>query len=317
MCCLFGVIDYRNSLSSAQMHTVVTALARAAEARGTDATGIAYSCNGKHYIYKRPYPAHFMHFHIPRGVHTIMGHTRMTTQGDGTKFNENNHPFSGVAGVEAFALAHNGMISNDHRLRKEELLPKTKIETDSYITVQLLEKYGDVSFSGLKQMAEKLRGTFTITVLDSSDNLYFVRGNNPMTIYHYPALGVYLYASTDEILKRAVSNMFVKLGRHEEVDIDMGDILCIDRDGNIVVRNFSISNICGYTWSYDWDSFRYPWELEEHDAYVDELKAVAGSFGYSPEDIDFLIESGISPEEIEEYFYSIDTEARRYAHSAY
>ena len=40
------------------------------------------------------------------------------------------------------------------------------------------------------------------------------------------------------------------------------------------------------------------------DSYVNELKSVASAFGYTPEDIDWLIREGISPEEIEEYFYS-------------
>ena len=39
-----------------------------------------------------------------------------------------------------FDLAHNGILFNDKELRKSMHLPKTKIETDSYIAVQLIEK---------------------------------------------------------------------------------------------------------------------------------------------------------------------------------
>lgn len=93
MCCLFGLIDYRHSLTTKQKNRLAFALAVSAEARGTDATGIAYNANGKLRIYKRPWPAHYMRFSIPEDAAVIMGHTRMTTQGSERK-NRNNHPCS-------------------------------------------------------------------------------------------------------------------------------------------------------------------------------------------------------------------------------
>jgi hypothetical protein len=39
------------------------------------------------------------------------------------------------------------------------------------------------------------------------------------------------------------------------------------------------------------------------DRYLDEVKSVAQTFGYTPEDIDALTLQGFSPEEIEELFY--------------
>ena len=94
MCCLFGVIDYRHSLTQRQMNHVLTVLGTACEERGTDATGIAYNSYGHLRIYKRPRAAHKMHFDVPADTHVVMGHTRMTTQGTAKK-NYNNHPFFG------------------------------------------------------------------------------------------------------------------------------------------------------------------------------------------------------------------------------
>ena len=37
--------------------------------------------------------------------------------------------------------------------------------------------------------------------------------------------------------------------------------------------------------------------------YIEDLKCIAAYQGYSPEDIDTMLESGISPDEIEEYLY--------------
>ena len=102
-------------------------------------TGIAYNGGGKLRIYKRPWPARFMRFRIPGDVRVIMGHTRLTTQGS-EKRNYNNHPFEGRTREGAFALAHNGVLHNDRSLRKSQKLPYTRIETDSYVAVQLIEQ---------------------------------------------------------------------------------------------------------------------------------------------------------------------------------
>jgi len=194
MCCLFGIVDYGKSLSMSQKEHILTVLSRECELRGVDATGIAYNGQGRLHIYKRPLPAHKMKFRVLHDTNIIMGHTRMTTQGSELR-NRNNHLFRGTT----FALAHNGIIDNDRGLRLSENLPPTDIETDSYIAVQLLEREKELTFDSLRSMAELLEGTFTITVLDDHDNLYFVRGSNPMCLYHWENRGLYLYASTSNV----------------------------------------------------------------------------------------------------------------------
>ncbi|MFQ6976656.1 MAG: class II glutamine amidotransferase [Oscillibacter sp.] len=88
----------------------------ASEARGTDATGIAYNTSRGLQVYKRPLAAHRLHLRIPAEARAVMGHTRMTTQGSAKK-NYNNHPFFGHVKEESFALAHNGVLWNDSELR--------------------------------------------------------------------------------------------------------------------------------------------------------------------------------------------------------
>ena len=85
MCCLFGIYAYRGSLTAVQKRRLISALATASEARGTDATGVAYNSDGHLAVYKRPWPAHLMRFRLPENVRCVMGHTRMTTQGDEKK----------------------------------------------------------------------------------------------------------------------------------------------------------------------------------------------------------------------------------------
>jgi glucosamine 6-phosphate synthetase-like amidotransferase/phosphosugar isomerase protein len=151
VCCLFGLIDYKGNLTVKQKNRMIAVLSKECEIRGSDATGIAYISNDRISVYKRPLAAHKMKLFIPDATNVVMGHTRLTTQGS-EKHNYNNHPFLS----DQFALAHNGIISNDRLLRKTCALPNTFIETDSYIAVQLIERSGQLSFDSIKTMAEKL-----------------------------------------------------------------------------------------------------------------------------------------------------------------
>ena len=138
--CIIWLAGLQGYVSDRLLKKLTQALANAAEERGTDASGIAYVKNSKVTIFKRPKPAHKIRFNAPNGTRAVMGHTRMTTQGN-EKFNYNNHPFYGHADVN-FAFAHNGVLYNDKNLRVEKHLPNTQIETDSYVAVQLLEQQG-------------------------------------------------------------------------------------------------------------------------------------------------------------------------------
>ena len=92
MCSLFGLIDFKECLSTHTKNKILNTLARECQVRGTDATGIAYNFNDRLRIYKRLLPARKMKIHIPHGVNVIMGHTRMTTQGN-AQFNQNTPRF--------------------------------------------------------------------------------------------------------------------------------------------------------------------------------------------------------------------------------
>ena len=208
MCCLFGLLDYTHSMDSGKKERILSLLSRECEERGIDATGIAYVNRNRLRIFKRPLPAHRMRFYIPEDSPVIMGHTRMATQGN-RKYNANNHPFEGRCGNAKFALAHNGVLHNDGVLRKQYRLPNTRIQTDSYVAVQILEQERALSLDSLKNMAETVEGSFSFTVLDAQENLYFIKGSNPMCIYHFKRHGFYLYASTEDILLTAVQKWLV------------------------------------------------------------------------------------------------------------
>lgn len=85
-----------------------------------------------------------------------------------------------------------------------------------------------MDFEGLQAIEEELEGSFTIAALTDRDELYFVKGNNPMCIYHYPVANLYVYVSTEEILKKAMLQAQLRLGKAEKVNLFSGEILRID-----------------------------------------------------------------------------------------
>ena len=301
MCCLFGFVDYAGSLSVKQKNRLIRELSIAAEARGTDATGIAYNTSRGLQIYKRPLAAHRLHLRIPAEAHVVLGHTRMTTQGSAKK-NFNNHPFFGHVKGQSFALAHNGAIWNDLELRRTKHLPRTKVQTDSFIAVQILEQQKSLDFSSMRYTAEAVEGSFSFTVLSERDDLYLIKGDNPLNIVHFPKVGVYIYASTAEILNKALARCGNWLGRGEMVDITMGDIVKIDSNGRITRGTFDASKLYRSSWGY-WDTPLYPKVPHSEEEHLALLKSVAKSFGFTGEMVDRLLEQGFSTDDIEELLY--------------
>lgn len=164
MCGLYGFSNY-----SGQKITNLTELTKSlseyASIRGRDATGIAYNKTPRIVISKEPKPANELHFKHPDDVVALIGHTRHSTQGSEKK-NYNNHPFFGRMQGCNFALAHNGVLWNDDSLKQELKLPSTKVETDSYVAVQLLESKRKLNFESLRYMAETVSGSFSFSILD-------------------------------------------------------------------------------------------------------------------------------------------------------
>lgn len=300
MCCLFGLLDYGHTLTEKQTNRIISTLATECEARGTDATGVAYNSGGKLCVYKRPFPAHKMKFRIPGDAHLIMGHTRMTTQGS-EKRNYNNHPFLGKVDGQSFALAHNGVLYNDLTLRREKHLPKTKIQTDSYIAVQLMEQQKALDFASLRSMAEQVEGSFSFTVMDDRNNLYFVKGDNPIYILHFPVLGCYLYASTQEILERALRQLPISAKNGEQVKLECGELLCIDAAGQMSRDKFNADKLYQSRYYYGYGYYPSLYTSSGNNEYVDSLKSVAYAYGYTPEVIDRMLAYGFCPEEIEDF----------------
>ena len=298
MCAVFGFLDYKGKVSNAILKKLIHYLSVSAEVRGTDATGIAYVRDGSIVTYKKPKPAHKVKLFFPRGTRSVIGHTRFTTQGS-EKRNCNNHPFEGHCGTESFALAHNGVLYNDRELRREQHLPPTPVETDSYIAVQLLEQGQQLDTENVRRTAELVEGSFVFTILRNDNTLFLVKGNNPLTLYHFPTLGLYIYASTKSILDNALKKVNLN-GKYSEVDVSEGEILEINSAGNLSRSTFTMQDYIHTMFNpYNWNYLNYAkwWEADEREKLLLEY---CSTFGVSEEEVELLLEVGYDLDEIEE-----------------
>lgn len=302
MCAIFGFLDYGKKISANTLKKLIRALSVAAESRGTDATGISYVNNGNIVTFKKAKPAHKVKLYFPKGTTAVIGHTRFTTQGS-EKHNYNNHPFDGTTTSHNFALAHNGVLYNDSKLRREKALPETQIETDTYIAVQLLEKENAVDSNSIKSMVESVCGSFVFTILRDDNTLFLVKGDNPITLLHFPEYGLYIYASTTAILNAALKA--VKLtGRCEEVPVRDGNIVRIDSNGKRSVSTFE-EKAERFDWRYLYRLYGCDYGYKDQD-YTNDLLMICGCYGVDREDVELLLELGYSTDEIEEMLLDSD-----------
>ena len=292
MCAVFGYLDYKGKVSNAILKKLIQNLSIAAEVRGTDATGISYVNHGKVVTFKKAKPAHKVKLYFPKNTRAVIGHTRMTTQGS-EKYNYNNHPFDGRCGTETFALAHNGVLYNDAEWKAKYHLPKTPIETDSYVAVQLLEQKKQLHAESIKKMAELVNGSFVFTILRNDNTLFLVKGNNPLTLYHFPALELYVYASTKSILDNALQQVNLS-DKCFEIDVSEGEIVEIASSENLSKTTFAMQN--SVFSPYNWDNLNW-YETEEQEEFLLECCRM---FGVPEEDVYLLLDYGFSADEIEE-----------------
>ena len=307
MCGLFGFSAYCDQPIK-KLSMLTNSLAEQSAVRGIDATGIAYGKNGGMTLYKEPKSAYLMDFKHPDDTKSLIGHTRHSTQGSEKK-NWNNHPFFGKTRNGKFVLAHNGVLTNDDELKLKYSLPKTKIETDSFVAVQLIEQMKYLNFASLKHMAENVEGSFSFSIMDTRNNIYLVKGDSPITLLHFPKERIYVYASTDAILYKALVDSFLfdslKERQYEQIELHEGDILKIRSDGQLENQMFDYQYYRGCRWyDFGWT----PHLTDDSDSrigtsYIDDLKRFAMYQGFPEDAVEALIEDGLTPEEVEEYLY--------------
>jgi hypothetical protein len=294
VCSLAGVIDPNDFLCANLKRKLIRSLLIAGQVRGRDASGIAFLNGNDLRIIKAGKPARRFRFYLPEKTKIVIAHNRAASQGS-PRHNFNNHPLSGHAGDQTFTLCHNGVIWNDEQLRKQFSLPPTPIETDSFIACQLLEQYGKLDFESLKWIAETVKGSFSFTLLDDLNNLYIIKGINPIELVLFEEIGVYVFASTEEILNRALSKSKLYGVPHKKIPLIFGDILKIDACGGMERSSFNAPVF--EAWDYYFPNWHIPLETGSS---LHELLEEAKIAGIDEDEITELFYSGYSVSQIEE-----------------
>jgi glucosamine 6-phosphate synthetase-like amidotransferase/phosphosugar isomerase protein len=208
--------------SHKQFCTFVDALMLGIEHRGRDATGLAaISKTGELHIEKADLEASAFKLwrsDIPRNPQAILLHTRFATQG--TPMNLlNNHPVQ----YDEVLVTHNGHISNDDKLFREEDLER-KAEVDSEIISALFHKYG---IEKAHIPLQKLDGNMAVAVADlrKPGALVLAKGwSSPLETYRWDN-GI-IWASTKDAIREALKESIgFEVKWNDICSLTSGDIL--------------------------------------------------------------------------------------------
>lgn len=150
---------------------------------------------------------------LPKGLQTLLLHTRYKTKGD-PEIAGNNHP---VIYKTCFAI-HNGSISNDDELFKEEELQRN-FEVDTEIIAALFDKYGLANEADLKKSLEKFQGAMATAVIDPINfpgKLLLAKGSaTPLAILN--TADFIVWASTTIAIREAWGKVFGTPPDHSKI----------------------------------------------------------------------------------------------------
>jgi len=256
MCSIFGMVGFENQDEGTRLR-LVEEIGVGGESRGKEATGItAIFQNKKTYLNKENVGASkFDWADVPSKGLAYQGHTRFST---GSPVNwKNNHPFVTLVDESyRFTVTHNGMISNDYTLKRDKNLDDGGVKCDSYVVNLLLE---NVMFTSnkdrldidiVKEVAELLKGSYSIVIMDNEGRLFFFRNSNPCKIIQNDK-GL-IWASTKGMITDAEEILNLDLGIITETKKEYVYEYSVAEKDFINVQEFKASY--GYG-NYNWQNY--------------------------------------------------------------
>ena len=243
MCGISGVVGL-NNISEALSQGI-----RNLEYRGYDSCGIALIKKNNLVVRKNTggVDEFFRKNDILSEKSTIgIAHTRWATHGSVT--HENSHPF--MSCDEAFAVVHNGIISN-YRLLREDLIGeghKFYSETDTEVIPHLLEKYykkyKNVETAFLSTL-NILEGTFAIALISTyhPGQIFCARRESPLMI------GI----GDEQKFVGSDFNAFIDYTKNAII-IEDGEYAIISRDSYVVKSFLTREEVVKSITKIEWDS---------------------------------------------------------------
>jgi len=254
MCSIFGIAGFEKD-KEVRMR-FLEEIGIEGQSRGKEATGIAtIEENNKTFLQKQSISAmKFDWGNIPKKSMAYQGHTRFST---GSPINwPNNHPF--VTEIESgyrFTVTHNGLISNDNTLKEEKELDDGGVECDSYVVNLLLENVmfmqdkEELDIEVVKEVAELLKGSYSIVIMDNKGKIFFFRNTNPCEYIHTEE-GL-MWASTKPMLYIPQNTLKVKIdSKIKSTDAEKIYEYHVKTNEFVKVKSFDAQYSYGKSWQY-------------------------------------------------------------------
>lgn len=160
----------------------------------------------------------------------------------------------------------------------------------------------------LKSMAEKIRGSFVFTALDQNQTLYFVKGSNPLCLLYFEHLGLYVYASTESIMKSALKKVGLHKEKNSRIKVEEGEIISIDRNGFLSRNEFDVQDDINFFKSRKWNTRfdEMDWYATGYTAHEQMLIDYCKFYGIDNYDVMLLLDYGYTADEIEDMLMDYD-----------
>lgn len=254
MCGILGMAfqSGHNMEKIGMLRYILRGLLAESEARGSDATGVAFvqeegihvlkdNVGAKNLIGYSEFSNACLKYMTTKTI-SILGHCRFKTKGS-PKINDNNHPIvtDNLVGV------HNGIITNDDALfdkfqrRFKDF--KRKGRVDSEIIFRLIDHYVHVKGKSMAEAIDDaswlLQGDYACALVDRTKPhmLWLFRNLNPIVVYNYRKCGIILFASNDYFIKRTIDEVCKhEFGEHEEINVLTSHCLGINLSTNTMYK---------------------------------------------------------------------------------
>jgi len=229
MCGIFGFVAAAGApLNPARVRPFLKDLFRLSEPRGQEASGLAVASNGGICVFKRGLAPRAMlasvdyrHF-LKRALGdvsvddagnltaplAVIGHCRMVTNG-AEIVPGNNHPIL----TERSVGIHNGIVTNDANLWRQNPSLNQDHETDSEVLFQLIDRHTAASGNlgqGVAETFKEIQGAASVAFLRNDAPVLGLATNVGSLHWVHADCGLFLFASEAHIL-----NTFLRQRRNE------------------------------------------------------------------------------------------------------
>ena len=139
--------------------------------------------------------------------------------------------------------------------------------------------------------------------------MYFIKGDNPLSIRLFPQLGCYLYASTNEILGQALIGLGLSKTSQADIPIRQGDIMTIDARGQRAVSRFDDSQFLPRRYFFGW-GWPQPRASFQPDDYLEAVLSYAQRHGVPDRELRLLLDAGYDIFDVEQLIYDPERRER-------